>query len=198
MQCDAADEDPSQATDAGRFGGHLVLDFLNTVARTESGPVDQLGDAGAVRRWLAEGGLPHQADLDGPHLVEAATDLREVVRDLVQCRLSRTLAEPARLNRYLAAAEGHWKLAWRGADKPARTLVRKGDATSQTLAPLAEAAAELLASEDFGRVKRCGNPGCTMLFFDPSATSRRRWCDMATCGNRMKVAAHRQRRRGGP
>jgi predicted RNA-binding Zn ribbon-like protein len=31
------------------------------------------------------------------------------------------------------------------------------------------------------------------VFFDSSPTGRRRWCDMATCGNRAKAARHRAR-----
>jgi predicted RNA-binding Zn ribbon-like protein len=42
-------------------------------------------------------------------------------------------------------------------------------------------------------VKQCGNPECSMVFCDFTATGRRRWCTIATCGNRMKVAAFRER-----
>jgi predicted RNA-binding Zn ribbon-like protein len=31
------------------------------------------------------------------------------------------------------------------------------------------------------------------VFYDTSRTGRRRWCDMATCGNRAKAARHRAR-----
>jgi len=33
------------------------------------------------------------------------------------------------------------------------------------------------------------------VFYDISRTGRRRWCDMATCGNRAKAARHRARAR---
>ena len=47
-------------------------------------------------------------------------------------------------------------------------------------------------------IRRCANPRCHLYFRDPSRTRRRRWCSMAVCGNRMKVAAHLRRhgRRG--
>jgi predicted RNA-binding Zn ribbon-like protein len=38
---------------------------------------------------------------------------------------------------------------------------------------------------------------CRMLFLDRSRGRRRRWCSMAECGNRAKVAAHRERARAG-
>ena len=37
-------------------------------------------------------------------------------------------------------------------------------------------------------------PTAPSLFLDTSRAGRRRWCSMATCGNRQKVAAYRRRR----
>src|SRR4029450_5586490 len=48
---------------------------------------------------------------------------------------------------------------------------------------------------DPGRVRRCAGPTCVLLFLDVSKSGRRRWCDMAVCGNRAKVAAHHARAR---
>ncbi|HEY8635673.1 MAG TPA: CGNR zinc finger domain-containing protein, partial [Candidatus Limnocylindrales bacterium] len=44
-------------------------------------------------------------------------------------------------------------------------------------------------------IKICASPTCDWIFYDGSRTSRRRWCDMATCGNRAKAARHRARER---
>jgi predicted RNA-binding Zn ribbon-like protein len=41
------------------------------------------------------------------------------------------------------------------------------------------------------RIKICDNDRCRWVFYDTSRTGRRRWCDMATCGNRAKAARHR-------
>jgi len=38
---------------------------------------------------------------------------------------------------------------------------------------------------------------CTWLFLDRSRNRSRRWCSMATCGNRAKARRH-DRRRGSP
>ncbi|NEJ40784.1 CGNR zinc finger domain-containing protein, partial [Rhizobium ruizarguesonis] len=35
---------------------------------------------------------------------------------------------------------------------------------------------------------------CTLFFLDTTKSHRRRWCSMALCGNRMKVAAFRSRK----
>lgn len=43
------------------------------------------------------------------------------------------------------------------------------------------------------RIRTCGNPLCRWLFVDRSRNGSRRWCEMAVCGNRMKVGRHRRR-----
>ena len=67
-------------------------------------------------------------------------------------------------------------------------------AETALLGPIAWSAVDLLRSGRFERVKRCPGPGCGWLFFDHSKNNSRRWCDMATCGNRTKGRRHRARR----
>lgn len=190
-----SDAEPTPGA-APRLGGHVVLDLLNTVEYTDAGVVDYLAEAEAVHRWLEESGISSETPPHGTDLVVAIIDLREVVRTLVLHRLSGTRGNPTELNAYLEAAEGYWTLGWEtDTGAPQRKFVYKEMSIKTALAPLAEAAAELLAREDFSVVKRCANPECSRFFYDPSATGRRRWCDMSSCGNRMKVTAFRQRQR---
>jgi predicted RNA-binding Zn ribbon-like protein len=51
---------------------------------------------------------------------------------------------------------------------------------------------------DPARVRRCASPACVLLYHDVSKAGRRRWCDMAVCGNRAKAAAHLARSRSAP
>jgi predicted RNA-binding Zn ribbon-like protein len=57
-------------------------------------------------------------------------------------------------------------------------------------------AADLLTSDDLGRLRECASDTCAWLFLDHSKNRSRRWCDMTVCGNRDKVRRHRQRQRG--
>jgi predicted RNA-binding Zn ribbon-like protein len=49
----------------------------------------------------------------------------------------------------------------------------------------------LLRNADFSRLRQCD--ACTWLFIDRSKGGRRRWCSMATCGNRTKASRHYRR-----
>lgn len=37
------------------------------------------------------------------------------------------------------------------------------------------------------RLKKCGNPNCSHLFYDSSKNQSRSWCSMKTCGNILKA-----------
>ncbi len=54
-------------------------------------------------------------------------------------------------------------------------------------------AGQLLVSAELRRVRSCPGAGCGWLFVD--RTGRRRWCTMATCGNRQKARRFADRRR---
>lgn len=57
----------------------------------------------------------------------------------------------------------------------------------------ASALADLLTHGDPARVRACPGLDCGWLFLDTSG--RRRWCQMAVCGNRAKQAAYAERLR---
>jgi predicted RNA-binding Zn ribbon-like protein len=73
-------------------------------------------------------------------------------------------------------------------------FVRRIDPAVGLDAPLLAAlwsASELLVSGDRQHVRTCPGHHCGWLFLDRSG--RRRWCLMATCGNRAKARRHAQR-----
>jgi predicted RNA-binding Zn ribbon-like protein len=80
----------------------------------------------------------------------------------------------------LVPAKGQYTLI-NPADDPLERIV------SETV----RSAADLLVSNSFDRIRRCG--GCGWLFLDASRTHLRRWCSMEICGNRAKAHRHYQR-----
>jgi len=65
----------------------------------------------------------------------------------------------------------------------------------RVLAPIARSIADLAALGRAVEIRKCANPRCVLYFRDRSRARRRRWCSMAVCGNRMKVASHALRHR---
>jgi len=56
-----------------------------------------------------------------------------------------------------------------------------------------ESAADSLIAGELARVRRCAGADCGRVFFDGTRNAARRWCDMASCGNRAKAARFRAR-----
>ena len=50
------------------------------------------------------------------------------------------------------------------------------------------------ADSSWDRLKLCGNPDCRWAFYDRSHSRRGAWCEMASCGNRLKNRNLRARR----
>lgn len=68
-------------------------------------------------------------------------------------------------------------------------------ALDASLRPLVESAIGLLTTGRLARLRRCGNSTCYWLFLDETKNCSRRWCEMASCGNVMKVRRHRAKQR---
>ncbi len=189
-----------QVTTGNRFqmlGGHPVLDFLNTIAPINGKSVDSLKTGRDVLDWIDRAGWPMMEDSRPalpPRLVKTARALRSEIRTLVENRKAGKRLDPKSLNAYLERSQSFLHLE----PGPDRTLISLRNweqrTAEQVLGPLTEAAAELLAEGDFRLVRRCENPECVLWFYDRTRSHHRRWCNMATCGNREKVAAFRDRR----
>ncbi len=176
---------------------HPALDLLNTVPMADGALVDLFQTDGDVVLWLKTQGWQvdeASAKWKPGTLLEAARELREVIRGLVAKREAGKQIDPDKLNRYLTEARSHLEL--KAMKDGSLQLSRKWKQRSaeEILAPLAESAAELLTHGDFSLVRRCESDQCVLWFYDRTKSHHRRWCSMATCGNRHKVAEYRKRR----
>jgi predicted RNA-binding Zn ribbon-like protein len=194
------------------WAGRLCLDFANTVH-------DPRGGGGKLHGWMdvddffnaasrARGQLSDAALLDRDHKTvgdaqsrhrafEEALHLRAAIRviahDLEVKRPPRSSAI-AVVNKLLREDEGWSALVGNAKEGWRLTHQSRRDTALRRLVPLACSAAQLIADASvLGRVRKCANPTCPILFYDDSRTGRRRWCSMAVCGNRAKVAAHHRR-----
>jgi predicted RNA-binding Zn ribbon-like protein len=194
-------------TEASFLGGHLALDFVNTV-----GDHTKDRDVECLREFVDAVDWAHAADiLDNNEreylLARAEREPTEATEVLAELRVQRealhaflltgienTACPPAVRKRveaditsaYLEAElsdQFRIQKAWvvDTAKMGPRVLARR----------LALASAELLASDQRSQIGACGR--CSWLFLDPSPTHRRRWCSMTTCGNRAKAERHRRR-----
>ena len=178
---------------------HPVLDLLNTVAVINGETVDLLQTDADVVRWLEKAGMLSTAKPPAfrrSELLDATRTLRETIRPLVLKRKAGQAADPTTLNSFLLEAGSYPQLTWKGNSAPRVERRREARTPEQLLGPMAESAAEFLATADFSLVRPCEGRDCVLWFYDRTKSHRRRWCSMSVCGNRHKVEAFRERQRG--
>jgi predicted RNA-binding Zn ribbon-like protein len=184
------------------IGNHPGLDFVNTAAVDGGGrPVDLLREPADLLDWIGEAGLAAGARLDaarrattgpaGDALLAWARQLRLAARRLLDPSAAPSEGDAAELDTLVGAVPVRLAHPGAGADPP---LATTGDAADEMRLVLARAVLAALAL-DPGGVRRCAGARCVLLFHDTSRNGSRRWCDMATCGNRAKAAAHYRRHR---
>lgn len=173
-------------------GGSLALDLAATLAgRRRAEPRDLLATPEDLSRWLWAAGLSTEATEVTTDQLVAARELREALYRLAVARATGArLAEPDRalVNRWAAGPTPAPQLepvglSWSGGNLPTY------------LALVAREGVELFGGPLADRLHQCEGNGCALLFVDTSRSGRRRWCSMAGCGNRAKVAGFRERLR---
>lgn len=175
-----------------------AVDFLNTEWPNAQGKEDFFETDQDVFTWLRQAGLAPEGVTEvrpSGSLLRAAHALRDTIRTLIETRKNGKQADLSDLNAFLAAAQSHPRLSWTKSRVIVMETIRPAETAEQVLAPLALKAAELFAYADFRRVRRCDDPTCVHWFFDQTRPGKRRWCSMATCGNRLKVKTYRRRRK---
>jgi predicted RNA-binding Zn ribbon-like protein len=204
---------PLSADDRRGFlfvGERLWLDFVNS----ESGGRhrDALRDFDTLVRWLELAAvldteraqhIRRRAEQQPAGAAAALIDARRVRAALRVLAERGLLSERIRqdalgeINRVLGRSAGTRRVDQRPDGSFARSFVPVGDAFAGLVIPIVESAADALISGELARVRRCGDGRCQRVFFDTTKNGRRRWCDMATCGNRAKAARHREKLRLG-
>lgn len=181
-----------ETRDGFRFrGGHAALDLTATLTgRLKETQRDLLARPEDVVRWLRAAGFECGTSAPDDRLLDSARLLREAIYTLTMGRITGQ-ALPARARTVLNSIARLSAAAPEiGSDGRARL---RSDA-SALLAFVAREAVLLLGGEMADRVRQCEGDGCAILFLDTSRSGDRRWCSMAACGNRHKVAAFRQRK----
>ena len=184
----------------------LWLDFVNTDGGAHA--IDTIADFDGLVAWLEtaialdgeRAQMMRRRALQQPSGATAALVDARRVRAALRGLAERGAMTPqvrldalAEINRVLGRSAGTRRVEIRTDGTFARSFVPVGDAFAGLMIPIVESAADALILGELPRVRRCADPRCTRVFYDGTKNAARRWCDMATCGNRAKAARHRAR-----
>jgi predicted RNA-binding Zn ribbon-like protein len=207
---------PDSSTSAPRaqfarfIGERLWLDFVNSdrSAVRHTRTADALDDFDTYVAWLGAARVldperatamlrrAQQQPTAATAALHEARRLRNVLRALAEHGAADGRAQEAALteiNRILGRSAGSRRVEPRADGGFVRSFVTVGDVFAGLLVPVIESAADALVQDELTRVRRCASVRCGRVFYDASRNGKRRWCEMATCGNRAKAARHRQK-----
>lgn len=190
-------------------GGHLAIDFTNTVGSRGSTPEEHLRTFGDLIAWAEarEVLAPQEVERLKRAAARRPTDAKAALTEALRLReaLYRALQAAAAgrrvpegdldiLNAHAHEVFSRMRLApGRARLTLAVDPVEAASLAAPILIPVVRAAVELLTSDAIERVRTCADDSCAWLFFDATRNRTRRWCDMKACGNRSKVRRFRAR-----
>jgi predicted RNA-binding Zn ribbon-like protein len=173
--------------------------FLNTVELESGSLVDHFATFEDAARWLKEHEVVHESISSLRR--SGATDalgrvrtVRDALREVAHAVAEDRPADPkalAEVNRAIQARERVELVPEPDGVSIGHSHV--GDPLDDALARLADPIVDEIRNGRADRLRICDNDTCRWIFYDESRAGRRRWCDMASCGNRAKAARHRAR-----
>jgi predicted RNA-binding Zn ribbon-like protein len=190
-------------------GGDAALDFVNTVTGRDQAPRDWLDSYPRVLEWAAQAHLLPSRQLRAlarraerePAAAATALTRAKALREALFALLTRIISGGAPPRRSLALLERHW-IAAIGRHQLTFTEgrvtaeLRNDSADFDLVASMvAYRMVEYVLRSPRHRLRVCHGPNCSWLFIDTSKAGRRRWCDMAVCGNAAKARRFQARAR---
>ena len=189
-------------------GGHSVLDFLNTAGGHRlTEPREDLATPEDLVSWGLQSGWLDQESAY-PMLVEIQLRPAEARAALTRVRAFRealfrvflAISEnvqpaPEPLDTFEREVHRAWaerRLA-RTPESGWRWVSPESGRLDAFIPGLALAASDLLTGPARSRIRICeatAVDGCGWLFLDTTRNGTRRWCEMATCGNKYKARRH--------
>ena len=182
---------PGQETKPAPMPLLLVQSFVNTWDGDQRS--DLLLDPAAARSWLTAAGLWHARRAPEPAELDLARRARESIRAMLVANGGGPPPRPADLRTLQAAAHAARPVLQVGPDGQVSVGAGPASPLDAGLVTLLLAIRDAQREGTWQRLKACGNPACRWAFYDRSHSRAGAWCDMATCGNRIKNRRLRQR-----
>ena len=188
-------------------GGHVALDFTNTVGNRRSDHDEHFVTYGDLVAWAEARGVVAKTETGRLRRAAAAApdDARAAYRRAIKLREAiyrvferRASGKPpaaddlATLNRFVAEMYRDAQLVVDGHHVVLETGSSAG-ILDRPFAPVIRAAVDLLTGDQASLVGSCADDTCGWLFLDTTRNRARRWCTMKDCGNRNKVRRFRQK-----
>ena len=171
----------------------LVQAFVNTWDGDHAS--DLLLDPGTARDWMTRAGLWSAGRAPDPAELHLARGVREGIRAILVANAGGPSPSPGDLEPLQAVAQASRPALQVGIGGQVSLGPEPADRPDAGLLTVLLVIRDAQRDGTWPRLKACGNPDCQWAFYDRSHSRVGAWCDMATCGNRIKNRRLRQRPR---
>jgi predicted RNA-binding Zn ribbon-like protein len=170
-----------------------VVDLVNSASSVNN--TELLPDLGSLADFVARHRISEVSELT-PGDLHQVHDLREAIRpvfgvtdDAHAARIINTLVARSSVTPRLTDHDGYsWHVHY----------FSPGASLAEHLAvDCGMALAHVISLGEADRLRICEAPNCDQVLVDLSRNRSKRYCDARTCGNRLHVAAYRERQRAG-
>jgi predicted RNA-binding Zn ribbon-like protein len=170
-----------------------IRQFVNTLDLESL--EDKLAEPDAAAAWLTGRGLLPEGESLTSADVRQAHSMREALRKLLLAHNGAPLDNAAVDTVNSAATSAELVVRFDEHGEAALVPVRPG--IDGALGRLIAIVYRSMSDGTWERLKACPEDSCEWAFYDWSKNRSATWCDMATCGNRAKARAYRERRQRG-
>jgi predicted RNA-binding Zn ribbon-like protein len=184
---------PDQETKPAPMPLLLVQSFVNTWDADHRS--DLLLDPTAARDWLNRAGLWSADRAPEPAELDLARRVREGIRAMLVATGGGPQPAPDDLEAMQAVARASRLALQVGPGGQVSLGAQPADRLEAGLLALLLAIRDAQRDGTWQQLKACRNPDCRWAFYDRSHSRAGAWCDMATCGNRIKNRRLRERHR---
>lgn len=174
------------------FIGRLCLDFAQTGDMGWGKQFERLTTPAELQRWMLVSPFGFPRVRIRPADLSLAKILRSAIWRIAVAIIARkkpSVADISLVNRVACRANLARELT-----SGAEAIRWHRSSIGKALGTIAQDAVMLFGDpEQKKRLRRCGNSGCRVIFYDDSRPGLRRWCAANRCGDRIRARAYRKR-----
>jgi predicted RNA-binding Zn ribbon-like protein len=186
------------------LGGALALDLANTEVMVRGQPRDLLQTPADLDEWWRRARVHHPTpELSWPDAPDGADgetltqtkELRQALRHSFEAVARGEGVAPADLGPVNRVLSSGYRVLDVTTARTVRARWHSRDAgPARALLAVALSAVDLLTRKDLGRLHRCENARCVLLFYDATKSGTRRWCSTGCMDRARSLARYHQRK----
>ena len=170
------------------LGGRLIFDFCNTIVLHPEAKIELLETKEDLEHWFSC--IDRDEVEITPETLETILELRQALREAFDALRENEEKGVMLLNQILDAHKTNLRIQYYRQNYRLQYF-----SEMDPVGIILSEVVRIFEDANLERIKSCHNEGCSHFFYDTSKANRRKWCDMDSCGNKMKAKRYYERQK---